>query len=156
MTQEQLTGQILSHSRDIAALWESSKSAHRRIDENNGIAKGIHKLATNVETLALQVKLLTERMDSTVERMEKSLDSQGERIGAVEAASRAGERQEQSIATLARKVEALEREPGIKWRAFVSQMLAILAAVTAGIVLARLLGTNYYQYLYGLYELYGG
>ena len=144
MTQEQLTGQILSHSRDIAALWESSKSIHRRINESDGIAKGIHKLAANIETLALQVKLLTERMDSTIERMEKSLKSQGERIGALEVDSRTSERHEQSISALARKVEALEREPSIKWKAFVSQMLAILAAVIAGIVLTRLLGVEYY------------
>ncbi|MCL2857441.1 MAG: hypothetical protein FWE19_06970 [Oscillospiraceae bacterium] len=152
MTQEQLMGQIMSQSRDIAALWESSKSAHRRIDENDRLAKGIHKLAANIEALALQVKLLTQRMDSTVERMEKSLKSQGERIGAVEGTSRAGERHEQSISALERKVEALEREPSIKWKAFVSQMLAILAAVVAGIVLTRLLGADYYHYLYR----YGG
>ena len=146
MTQEQLTGQIMSHSRDIATLWESTKSAHRRIGENDSIAKGIYKLAANIEALALQVKLLTERMDSTVERMEKSLKSQGERIGALEGAGRAGERHEQSISALVRKVEALEREPGIKWRAFVSQVLAIAAAVVAGIVLTRLLGADYYHY----------
>ena len=144
MTQEQLIGQIMSHSRDIAALWENGKSAHRRIDENDRLAKGIHKLAANIETLALQVKLLTERMDSTVERMEKALESQGKRISAVEEASRASERHEQSISTLLRKVEALEKEPSIKWKALVSQVLTILAAVIAGIILTRLFGINYY------------
>ena len=144
MTQEQLIEQLMSHSRDIAALRESGKSAHRRIDENDCIAKGIHKLAANIETLALQVKLLTERMDNTVERMEKTLESQGERIGAVESAGRASERHELSIATLLRKVEALEREPSIKWKAFVSQILAILAAVIAGVILTSFFGINYY------------
>ena len=147
MTQEQLIGQIMSHSREIATLWESSKFAHRRIDENDAIAKGIYKLASNIEALALQVKLLTERMDSTALRMERSLKSQGERIGALEGAVRAGESHEQSISTLVHKVEALEREPSNKWKAFASQMLAILAAVVAGIVLTRLLGTDYYHYL---------
>ena len=144
MTQEQLVCQIMSHSGDIAALWESSKSAHKRIDENNGIAKGVHKLAANVEMLALQVKLLTERMDSTVERMEKTLELQGKRINAVEQAGQASERHQQSISLLVRKVEALEKEPGTKWKAFVSQVLAILAAVVAGIILTRLFGISYY------------
>jgi len=150
MTQEQLIGQIMSHSRDIAALRESGKSAHRRIDENDRLAKGIHKLAANIETLALQVKLLTERIDSTVERMEKTLELQGERISAVEGAGRVSERHEQNIATLLRKVETLEKEPGIKWKGFVTQILTILAAVVAGIILTRLFGINYY-YLYGSY-----
>ena len=150
MTQEQLLGQIMAHSRDIAALWENSKSAHRRIDENDSIAKGIHKLAANIETLALQVKLLTERMDSTVERMEKTLDSQGKRISAVEGVGRSIERHEHSISALLLKVEALEREPSIKWKSFVSQILAVLAAVIAGIILTRLFGINYY-YMYGPY-----
>lgn len=38
----------LEHTREIAALWESLKSAHKRIDENDRLTAGIHKLAKNI------------------------------------------------------------------------------------------------------------
>ena len=139
MTQEQLTGQIMTHSKDIAALWETSKSAHRRINESDEIAKGIHKLAANMEALALQVKLLTERMDSTIERMESSLKSQGERIGKVESFGRLAETQEKSITSLAKKIEAIEREPADKWRSLVKQLITLTTAALAGGMLSNFL-----------------
>jgi len=113
MTEDQLTQQIMAQSKDIAALRESTKSAHKRIDENDRIITGIHKLASNVEALALQVKLLTGRVDSSVERMEKSIKSQGERIGAI------------------------EKEPAAKWRELVRQMITITVAALAGSMLAN-------------------
>ena len=139
MTSQQLTQQILAQSKDIAALWQSTKSAHKRIDENDRIIKGIHKLASNIEALTLQVKLLTERMDSSIDRMEKSIKSQGERIGSVEMLCRTAERNEQSIAGLASKVEALEREPAAKWKYLVRQLVTLTAAALVGSALAGIL-----------------
>jgi len=112
MTGDQLTQQIMAQSKDIAALRERVKSAHKRIDENDRITTGIHKLASNVEALALQVKLLTERMDSSINRMEKSIKSQDERIGAI------------------------EKEPATKWKELVRQMIALAVAALAGSMLA--------------------
>jgi len=139
MTSQRFTQQILAQGKDIAALWQSAKSAHKRIDENDRIIKGIHKLASNIEALTLQVKLLTERMDSSVDRMEKSIKSQGERIGAVEAICRTAERGEQSISALASKVEALEREPADAWKHLVRQLVTLIAGALVGGVLANFL-----------------
>ena len=111
MTLDQLTEQTLKHNSEIAALKESAKSAHKRIDENDQITAGIHKLAANVETLALQVKLLTDKMDTSIERIESGLKSQGERIG------------------------ALEKEPATKWKALVAQITSlIIAAIVGGVI----------------------
>ena len=140
MTQEHMMEQLMSQSRDIAALWESVKSAHKRIDETDRIIKGIHRLAANVEALALQVKLLTERMDSSIERMEKSLESQGVRIGAVEPLCGSIERTESNLTGLTAKVEALEKEPADKWRELVRQVITIAAAALAGSLLAGVVG----------------
>lgn len=111
MTQEQLTERTLKHESEIAALKESAKSAHKRIDENDRITEGIHKLASNVEALALQVKLLTESMESNVSRIEMSLKSQGKRI------------------------DTLEREPAAKWKTLAAQIVSIaVAAVVGGLI----------------------
>ena len=140
MTQEQLTHQIMAQNKDIAALWENTKSAHKRMDENDRITKGIHKLAANVEALALQVKLLTERMDSSIDRMERSIKSQGERIGAVEMACRNIERNEASIITLIGKVDAIEKEPAAKWKDLAKQVVTLAVAALMGGALAQFVG----------------
>ncbi len=116
MNADQLTEKVIGHTAEIAAVQESVKSAHRRIDENDRITEGIHKLCANVETLALQVKHLAEKVESSVARLEQGLQRQGERIG------------------------ALEKEPGEKWKAVVKQIL--ITATTAGVtyLIARLTG----------------
>ena len=139
MTDEQLTQQILAQGKDIAALWQNAKSAHKRIDENDRITQGIHKLAANIEALTLQVKLLTERMDSSIDRMEKSIKSQSMRVGALEMLCRTIERNEQSIAGLSSKIDAIEKEPAANWKELVRQMISLAAAVLVGSVLAGLL-----------------
>jgi len=139
MTTEQLTAQIMAHGKDIAALWQSAKSAHKRIDENDRIIKGIHKLASNIEALTLQVKLLTERMDNSIDRMERSIKSQGGRIGAVETFCRTVERNEQSLCALESRVDAIEKEPAAKWKDLVRQMIALVCAGLIGSALAYLI-----------------
>lgn len=140
MSDRYITERLMSHSKDIAALWENTKSAHKRLDENDKIASGIHKLAANVESMALQVKLLTERMDRTIERMESSLRSHGERIGGIESGYRTVERNEQSIVRLSAKIEALEREPATRWKDLVKQLLTLVTAAMVGGMLSGLIG----------------
>lgn len=73
MNLEQLSEQNIKHGEEIAALRESLKSAHKRLDENDRVTEGIHKLASNMEALTIQIKILAEGQRS-----------QGERIGALE------------------------------------------------------------------------
>jgi hypothetical protein len=115
MNPEQLTKHAMSQAKDISALWESTKSAHKRIDENDRIIEGIHKLAANVEGLTLQVKMLTDQMDATIERIEEGQKLQGERIG------------------------KLEQEPAHKWQDFVKQVLSLAVAAVFGVVASVLI-----------------
>ena len=140
MTQEHMMEQLMAQNKDVAALWESAKSAHKRIDETDEIIKGIHRLAANVETLALEVKLLTQRMDSSIARMERSIKSQGVRIGAVETQTQSAEHSGKSIAVLEGKVQAMEKEPADRWREMVRQVVTIAGAALAGSLLAGVLG----------------
>ena len=112
---ENVAKQVIENAKAIAAVAESAKSAHKRIDDNDRITEGIHKLASNVEALAVQVKMLTERMDSSIERIEAGLKSQGERIG------------------------ALEKEPAHKWKTLVAQVTALIVAAVIGVVITKFL-----------------
>ena len=112
---DQIAKQAIQNSQDIAALRESLKSAHKRIDENDRITEGIHKLAANVEALALQVKMLTDKMDNSITRMEAGLKAQGERIG------------------------TLEKEPADKWKTLAAQVTGLIVAAVIGVVIAKFL-----------------
>jgi hypothetical protein len=107
--------QSIQNTSDIAALRESLKSAHKRIDENDRMTEGIHKLAANVEALALQVKMLTGKMDESINRIEAGLKSQGERIGAI------------------------ENEPAHKWKTLVAQVTGLVVAAVIGVIIAKFL-----------------
>lgn len=113
MNEDQLTDQVLKHNGEIAGIKEKLASAHKRIDENDQIMVGIHRLAANVEALALQVKLLTESVENSITRLESSIKNQGERIG------------------------ALEKEPGTKWKTLVAQITALVVAALMGGSTAR-------------------
>jgi uncharacterized protein YlxW (UPF0749 family) len=115
MNSEQVITQVLQNTKDIAAVSESAKSAHKRIDENDRITEGIHKLAANVETLAVQVKMFTDRMDSSIARIEAGQKNQGERIG------------------------ALEKEPADKWKGAIKQIIELIIAAVFGIIAAKFL-----------------
>ncbi|MDR0311828.1 MAG: hypothetical protein LBJ21_09600 [Acidobacteriota bacterium] len=75
----------MQHTREIAALQESTKAAHKRIDNNGRMIEGVHELAANVKTLAFQVETLTKTLETHVARLEAGQKSQGERIGKLEA-----------------------------------------------------------------------
>lgn len=112
MTLEHLTEQLLKQSGEIAAVRESLKSAHKRIDDNDRIIEGIHKLAANMEAMTMQVKSLAEQLESSVERLEAGQRSQGERIS------------------------ALEKEPATKWKNLVSQGVGLITAAIIGYALS--------------------
>ena len=115
MNMEQITEQVIANGKEIARVHESVKSAHHRIDENDRITEGIHKLAANVEALALQVKMLAGEMRDAIDRIESGQKSQGERIG------------------------KLEAEPAGKWRALVTQVISLVIAAVVGGAITRLL-----------------
>jgi len=43
-TEEQMSNIIIEHTKEIAGLWESTKSAHKRHDDIKDITSGIHNL----------------------------------------------------------------------------------------------------------------
>lgn len=114
MNPDQLNTMVMQNARDISALWESSKSAHKRIDENDRVTEGIYKLASSVESLTMQVKQLAEKMDSSLEKIENRQRDQGERIG------------------------ALEKEPGQNWKRVTAQISTIIIAAIIGMVLGKM------------------
>ncbi len=56
MNEEQITAKLMHHEGEIAGLWQHSKSAHKRIDENERVTEGIHRLAANVEAMTVQIQ----------------------------------------------------------------------------------------------------
>ena len=115
MTQEQIISKVMDHTQELAAVKESLKSAHKRIDDNDNITSGIHKLAANVETLALQVKLLTESVETSISKVELGLKNQGERIG------------------------SLESKSGKRWEALITQVISLAVAALIGGAISKVL-----------------
>lgn len=113
MTPEQVTGKMLALTEELASVKASTKSAHKRIDENDRITNGIHEIAASVQSLAIQVKLLTEKMDESIGQVQAGLKSQGERIG------------------------ALEKEPADKWKNMIAQVIGLVVAAAVGCVIAK-------------------
>lgn len=130
-TPEQISELTLKHASEIAALWQSAKSAHKRIDDNENIAAGIHELAKNVATMATEIKLLTERVDKNIERIEQEQKAQGGRVGNIERAIMAIERSEKTIAKHEERLDAIEREPATKWKNF---MWLVFAGVATAVI----------------------
>lgn len=104
--------QILQNSKELAALAESIKSAHKRIDENDHITQGIYELAANVKTLAVQVKDISDKFETSIIKIERSLAKQGERIG------------------------ELEGKGGKRWEAITGQIIALIVAALFGIIVS--------------------
>lgn len=111
MNMEQLEEQVQKNSRDITALKETAKSAHKRIDGTDALVAQLHKLAISVETLAYQVKSQNEKIGAIVEGQQ----NQGERIG------------------------TLEKKPGIKWETLSSQITALAVAAVFGAIIAKII-----------------
>ena len=137
MTNEGLTDQVIKLTQEIAAMRESMKSAHKRIDDNDRITEGIHEIAASVKSLALQVKLLTERVDKNIEKLETGQKSQGERLGALERTNAKLSDIEETVEEQEKRIDAIEKEPATKWKTLVSQVIAIIVAAIVGYVLSK-------------------
>jgi chromosome segregation ATPase len=139
MTAEQIANKLMEHTKEIAALWESSKSAHKRHDDNGAVITGIHELAKSVASMATEIRLLTERFDKSVERIERGQAAQGERIGKIEKSVSQIERNEKDIAKYTAKIEAIEKEPADKWKKFMWLVFAAIVGAVIAFIMARLL-----------------
>lgn len=129
----------LEHAREIAALWQSTKSAHKRIDDNENIAAGIHELAKNVAAMATEIKLLTERVDKNIERIEQEQKSQGGRVSDIEMTIMAIERSEKTIAKHEERLDTIEKEPATKWKNFVWMVFAGIATAMIAYFMGKFL-----------------
>ena len=75
MNADQISSQLMDHTRDISALWESAKSAHKRHDNHEQIALSVHELAKNIATVAAKLELIAEKMDKSVARIDTNPQS---------------------------------------------------------------------------------
>ena len=132
MNQDQVSSVMLEHSKEISALWESSKSSHKRHDDYQKIVESVHELSKNVATMAAKTELLAIKMDKGIERMEQAQKSQGERLGKAEAEVQQIGRIEKEIIALTDKIDKLRMEPADKWKSLMTTI--ITEAVTAVIV----------------------
>lgn len=126
---------VIEHTREIAALWESTKSSHKRIDNNERMIAGIHELAKSVSAMATEIKALTNRVDKSIERTEEGLKEQGARIGNMEKIINQIERNEKELQRQAERLAAVEKAPADKWSKFVWLIVsAVVAAIMAYII----------------------
>ena len=127
-TSEQTTDMLNRHTADIAALKESTKSAHHRIDGFEKIVASIDKLAQNVATMAAKVELLAETTEKNIGRLESAQKSQGERFGesirAIELSVQQVQRNEVAIEKQAEELKTLMLRPAKKWESLVGYFLA--------------------------------
>ena len=139
-SQEQVTQLLNQHTRDIAAVQESTKSAHHRIGEVNKLTESVHELAKSNTAIATEVKQLAVKFDKSVERIEAGQKSQGERIGGIERAIQQVERNEKDIAKNAEDIESIKQIPADRWKAVVEKAITLLVAALLGGLLAQVFG----------------
>lgn len=139
MPPEQSSEFQLAMTREVAALHESLKSAHKRIDENDRITEGIYNLASSVEALTVQVTNLAQKMENSVTELKTGQRAQGERIGALERVTINIERLEKSLEKFGDKVAAIEKKPAARWESLVGQVIGLVVAALVGFVLSRFL-----------------
>jgi methyl-accepting chemotaxis protein len=135
-TEIQLLQRITEYTGQIAALQETTKAAHKRLDDNDQIISGIHELAKNIATMAAEIKLLTEKVDKSIDRMEQGQEAQGERIRNVEVVVSQVKHCENEILKLAAKLDIIEKEPGQRWKDIVKQATGLIIAAILGGILA--------------------
>jgi len=97
-------------SGKIARLEENLKSLHKRLDENDKVTNGIHKIAANMELLTHKMANVSDSIDE----IKESQKSQGARIG------------------------DLETKPMLAMQKIVMQVLTLMVAAAVGVVLARI------------------
>lgn len=132
MNEAQMTEFAMSTAKDIAALFESTKSAHKRIDQMGELTASVNKLAREVGRVAEKVEHIADRMDKTIERIEQGQKEQGARIGNIEKAVLSISRNERAIETHEKRLDEIDKAPGDKWNKFTWLILAgVVAAVVA-------------------------
>lgn len=136
---EQLSQQVNENGKEIARLWESTKSAHHRINANDEITAGIHDLAKSVAEMATEVRLLTQRMDDSIARIEKGQKAQGERIGVIEKMVISLDRSEKKLEEHEKRLDDIEREPATKWKNFTWLIIAGIATAIVAFLVGRVL-----------------
>ena len=130
---------VITHSREITALQESTKSAHHRITEINNVADGIHNLARSIAEMAVEIKHLATRIDTSIERMEGGQKAQGERIGNIEKALVIMEQHGKIIEEQGRQLAAMEKVAGKKWDKFTWLIISGIAAAVVAFAMSRIL-----------------
>lgn len=146
MNEQQITEFAMDTTKNIAALWESTKSAHKRLDENDKVTKGIHQLSASIAGMTAEMKGIAERMDDSNDRMTASVEKISE--GQQEQAQRIGEMEKTLIilsglsdgmGKLGEKIEVIEKEPATKWKDLVKQITALVVAAAIGAIIAKFL-----------------
>lgn len=146
MNEQQMTEFAMDTTKNIAALWESTKSAHKRLDENDKVTKGIHQLSASIAGMTAEMKGIAERMDDSNDRMTASVEKisegqqeQAQRIGAMEKTLIALSGLSEGMGKLGAKIEAIEKEPATKWKDLVKQITALVVAAVIGVIIAKFL-----------------
>lgn len=129
----------IENSKQIAALWESVKSAHKRLDDNDKITAGIHELAKNVALIASEIKSLTVKLDESVARIERGQTAQGERIGKIEKAMHTLERDEKTLEDHENRLDSIEKEPATAWKNLKWLIITGIASTVMGAVIGNLI-----------------
>jgi len=135
---KQIADLVLTHSREITALQESTKSAHHRIGENNQIAAGINDLAKSVAEMASEVKHLTKRVDTSIEKIEIGQKAQGERIGNIEKIIMSIDRAEKYIENHGKRLDTIEKAGAHKWDKFIWLIFSAVAAAVVAFILSQI------------------
>lgn len=128
----------IDNAKQIAALWESVKSAHHRINENDKITAGIHELATSIATIAAEIKALTAKLDESTDRIESGQRAQGQRIGKIEQTLATIERDEETIKDHEDRLDAIEKAPAAKWDKFIWLVFTAVVGAILGAIFTYL------------------
>lgn len=134
--EKQISEFVISAAKDIAALYESSKSAHKRIDQMDELAASVHELAREVGRIAEKVEQIAERMDKTILRIEQGQKDQGIRIGNIEKSLLPVSRNEKAIETHERRLDEIDKAPGEKW----NRLLWLIFSAGIGAVVTFIAG----------------
>jgi len=134
MQPDNIQSTLFDHTREIAALWEKTKSAHRRINHVDQLTASVHELAKSNTVIAAEVKLLAEKFEKSIDNIQQAQKRQGERIGALEPTARSVAQCERTLADLSVKLDTLRMAPAENWKTLLRQVLAALAALALGLL----------------------
>lgn len=132
VNEQQITEFMFWTKGEVAAIWESAKSAHKRIDETGELTASVNQLAREVGRVAEKVEHIADRMDKTVERIEQGQKEQGERISNIEKAILTISRNEKAVEEHEKRLDNIDKAPADKWNKFTWLVFAgVVTAVVA-------------------------